>query len=184
MAAGHIIVKGKKHSNVIKSNVGLPQGIVNSPLFSNIVLHELDKFITNDLAESYTVGKQRKQNKDYRRIQYALKKSNSDIKAKRKPIKLRSTISSKDPMDSNFKRIFYVRYVDDWVILVCGSFQDTKKIYESVSHKLSSLGMELHQEKTKIINIRKSKSRFLGVDFFIRKLSRKGLNINLSFVVY
>lgn len=169
LSSGYIIVKGKKHSNVIKSNVGIPQGTVSSPLFCNIVLHELDKFVTNDLAEKYTVGKQRKRNNAYRQIQYALKTNTSDIKAKRKLFKLRSTISSKEPMVPNFKRIFYVRYADDWLILVCGSFQDAKNIRESISHKLNSLGMKLHQEKTKITNIRKSKSRFLGVDFFIRK---------------
>jgi len=173
LSSGSIIVKGKKHSNVIKSNIGVPQGIINSPLFSNLVLHELDKFVMNNLTELYTVGKQRKRNNNYRRIQYALKKTTSDIKAKRKLIKLRNDISSKDLMDSNFKRIFYIRYADDWVILVCGSFQDAKNIRESVSHKLNSLGMELHQEKTKITNIRKNKCRFLGVDFFIRKTTSK-----------
>jgi group II intron reverse transcriptase/maturase len=169
LSSGYIIVKGKKNSNVIKSNVGVPQGTINSSLFSNIVLHELDKFVTNDLGEKYTVGKQRKRNNVYRRIQYVLKTSTSDIKIKRKLIKLRSTIPFKDPMDPNFKRIFYVRYANDWIILVCGSFQDAKKIRESISNKLNSLGMKLHQEKTKITNIKKSKSRFLGVDFFIRK---------------
>jgi group II intron reverse transcriptase/maturase len=169
LSSGSIVVKGKKHSNVIKSSIGVTQGIINSPLFSNIVLHELDKFVMNNLTELYTVGKQRKQNNDYRRIQYALKKTTSDIKARRKLIKLRNNISSKDLMDSNFKRVFYIRYADNWVILVCGSFQDTKNIRESVSRKLNSLGMELHQEKTKITNIRKHKCWFLGVDFFIRK---------------
>ena len=169
LSSGYVVVKGKKHSGVIKSNVGIPQGIINSPLFSNVVLHELDKFVINDLAKKYTVGKQRKRNNAYRRIQYALKTSTSDIKSKRKLLKLRSRIPSKDPIDPNFKRIFYVRYADDWVILVCGSFQDSKNIRESISHKLNSLGMELHQEKTQIINIRKGKCRFLGVDFFIRK---------------
>nr|YP_009144751.1 orf742 [Pseudo-nitzschia multiseries]AKJ77359.1 orf742 [Pseudo-nitzschia multiseries] len=171
LSSGYIIVRGKKHSNVIKSNMGIPQGIVNSPLFSNVVLHELDKFVINELAEKYTVGKQRKRNGAYRRIQYALKTNISDIKDKRKLIKLRSSISSKDPMDTNFKRIFYVRYADHWVILVCGSFQDAKDICESIFYKLNSLGVELNREKTKIRNIRKSRSRFLGVDFFIRKIT-------------
>lgn len=151
----------------------LSSGSNNSYLFSNIVLHELDKFVMNNLTERYTVGKQRKRNNDYRQIQYALKKTTFDIKAKRKLVKLRNNIYSKDMMDSNFKRIFYTRYADDWVILVSGSFQDAKNIRESISHKLKSLDMELHQEKTKIINIRKNKCRFLEVDFFIRKTTSK-----------
>ena len=171
LSSGYIIVKGKKHSNIIRSDVGVPQGTINSPLFSNVVLHELDKFVMNDLNEKYTVGKQRKRNNAYRRIQYALKTTTSDIKAKRKLIKLRNNTPSKDAMDPDFKRIFYVRYADDWVLLVCGSFQDAKDIRESISHKLNSLGMKLHQEKTKITNIRKNKCRFLGVDFFIRKVT-------------
>ena len=62
--------KGRKKTTIIKSDIGIPQGIVVSPLFSNIVLHELDRFIEKDLKLNYTVGKDRKANKEYRRISY------------------------------------------------------------------------------------------------------------------
>lgn len=188
LSSGYVIVKGKKHSNVIKSNVGVLQGIGNSSLFSNIVLHELDKFVMNNLVGKYTVGEQKKRNNAYRRIQYALKIIPTlSIKPRRKLLKMRSKMPSKDLMDPNFKRIFYIRYADDWVILVCGSFQDAKDIRDFVSQKLNSLGIKLHKEKTKISNIGKDKCRFLGIDFFIRRttleykkptrLVKKGSNV-------
>ena len=50
-------------------------------------------------------------------------------------------------MDTNFKRIFYVRYADDWVMLLCGSFKDAVKICKNVSEKLSTIGLSLNMEK-------------------------------------
>jgi hypothetical protein len=59
--------------------------------------------------------------------------------------------------------------VDDWVLLVAGSFEDAKVIRNKVSEKLKKLGLTLNFEKTRITSLRKGKCRFLGVDFHIRK---------------
>ena len=58
-------------------------------------------------------------------------------------------------MDTNFKRIFYVRYADDWVMLLCGSFKDAVKIRKNVSEKLSTIGLSLNMEKTHITHLKK-----------------------------
>ena len=57
---------GRKNAKVYKSNVGTPEGIVLSPLFSNIVLHELDVFINEELK--FNKGKKRRTNLEYRRL--------------------------------------------------------------------------------------------------------------------
>ena len=57
-------------------------------------------------------------------------------------------VLSKDLFDPNFKRLFYVRYVDDWVMLVVGFFEDAKIIRNKVSEKLDKLGLTLNIEKT------------------------------------
>jgi len=158
LKAGYILNEdlkkvGNPNVKVFKFNIGIPQGIVLSPLFSNIVLHELDIFINEDLKKEFTQGKKRKEN----------------LKKKRKLFNESQKVSSKDFYDPNFKRLYYVRYVDDWIILVAGSFEETKKIREKVSDQLKSLGLILNLEKTHITSLRKGKCRFLGMDFFIRK---------------
>lgn len=172
LSAGYVVDKksSKSKRTVIKSDVGIPQGVVVSPLFSNMVLHELDKFVMGDLNLKYTIGKHRKRNNEYRRIQYALETRPNERK---KLLKLRRQTPSKDLMDLNFKRIFYVRYIDDWVILVCGSHKDTVDIRKAVSEKLNTLRLTLNMDKTRITHLRKGKCKFLGVEFFVRPTTDK-----------
>ena len=159
---------GQKRAKVYKSNIGTPQGIVLSPLFSNIVLHELDVFVEGELKLKFVKGKQRRSNLAYRKLTYQIKKE-QDRKKKRKMVKQRLKVDSKNIYDPNFCRFYYVRYVDDWVILVAGSFKEAKIIRDQVSNKLKSLGLTLNLEKTHITSLRNGKCRFLGMNFFIRK---------------
>jgi len=103
---------GKKHAKVYRTNKGTPQGIVLSPLFNNIVLHELDEFIEGKLKTEYTKGKKRKANLEYRKIRYRIKRE-TDLKKRRVLINECLKVPSKDFHDPDFKRLFYVRYVDD-----------------------------------------------------------------------
>jgi group II intron reverse transcriptase/maturase len=173
LSAGYILDEdlkkiGRKNAKVYKSDIGTPQGIVLSPLFSNIVLHELDKFINEDLKKEFDKGMKRKTNLEYRKLRYRIKCEN-DLKKRRGLINNCLKVPSKDFHDPNFQRLYYVRYVDDWVILVAGSLEKTKTIRSKVSNKLQSLGLTLNMEKTHITSLRKGKCRFLGVDFSIRK---------------
>ena len=158
----------KSKAKIFRSNVGTPQGIVLSPLFSNIVLHELDRFIEEDLKSKYSSGEQRKVNLEYRKLRYRIKRE-IDLKKRKKLINACLKVPSKDFHDVNFKRLYYVRYADDWIILLAGSYEDAITIRSKVSDKLQSLGLTLNLDKTQITSLRKGKCRFLGVDFFIRK---------------
>ena len=53
LKAGYIDPKTKK---VVKSNVGVPQGGILSPLLCNIVMHQFDEYMAK-LASSYEKGK-------------------------------------------------------------------------------------------------------------------------------
>lgn len=164
---------GKKNAKVYRTNKGHPQGIVLSPLFSNIVLHELDEFIEGKLKSEYTKGKKRKANLEYRKLRYRIKRE-TDLKKRRVLINECLKVPSKDFYDPNFKRLFYVRYVDDWVILMTGSIKEAKDVRDLVSKKLQSIGLILNLEKTHITSLRgNNECHFLGMDFFIRKNTDK-----------
>ena len=72
---------------------------------------------------------------------------------------------SRDPMDSKFRRLSYVRYADDFLIGVIGS----RKVAEEVMHKVATflqekLHLELNLGKTKLTHACKSRAHFLGTD--------------------
>jgi len=176
LSAGYVLDEElKKHgkkAKIYKSKIGTPQGVVLSPLFSNIVLHELDVYVCKNLYKEFCKGKQRKANNEYRKLRYQIK-TEKNLKTRRKLISKSLIVPSKVIDDPNFKRIFYTRYVDDWVLFVAGSMKDSKYIRVQVSRKLQSLGLTLNLEKTHITSLRKGTCHYLGVDFGIRKNTKE-----------
>jgi len=89
-------------------------------------------------------------------------------------LKLR-TINSNDRLDPNFKRgpldlgssrsLEYIRYADDFVILVTGSIHEATHIKNNIKEFLKkNCGLELNSEKTVITNIADNKWSFLGAE--------------------
>ena len=78
-------------------------------------------------------------------------------------------LPSGDPMDSEYKRLQYIRYADDWICGVIGSKSDAEKIKEDIKCFLwQKLKLELSEEKTLITNANDSAS-FLGFYVFTSK---------------
>jgi RNA-directed DNA polymerase len=164
--------KQGKNARIYKSNLGILQGIALNQLFSNIVLHELDLYVCEVLDKEFCKGKDRQVNLEYRRLRYKIK-AEDDLKTKKKLISKSLRVTSKVVTDPDFKRIFYTRYVDDWVLFVSGSIKDAKTIRSKVSKRLLSLGLTLNLEKTHITSLKKSICHYLGVNFLIRKNNKE-----------
>jgi group II intron reverse transcriptase/maturase len=144
-----------------ESNKGLFQGNVTSPILNNVYLHELDVFM-DGLCEDFTSGKYRRKSSLFINIQYRIEKETNvaQIKKLRKEL---WQVQSKDPMDPDFKRLFYVRYVDDFVIGVVGSKEDATDIKERVKCFLEeNLKLVLSDEKSLITHFSKMPITFLG----------------------
>ena len=131
---------------------GTPQGGILSPLLSNIVLNELDWWIASQWEEMPP-----KHNKPF------IRKDNG--KVDKGPIFLAYRERS------NLKECHLVRYADDFKIF-CRKRSDAEKIYHATKKWLQDrLGLEISDEKSKITNLKRHYSEFLG---FKLRLQSKG----------
>ncbi len=127
--------------NIGKQNKGTPQGGIISPLLSNVVLNELDWWIS-DQWETFVTEH------DYTRL-------NKDGHIN-KGDKYRALKKSK------MKEVYIVRYADDFK-LFCRDYKSAQKIYIAVKQWLKErLDLDISKEKSKITNVRKGKTEFLG----------------------
>lgn len=154
------------------NNIGTPQGSVLSPILCNIVMHNFDLYVLNNIKETFEIGKLRKSNPIYHKLQYnrlvALK--NKDFSTAKNILNKMRLVTKGDPLDPHYKRIAYVRYADDFVILVIGSFADCLDIRDKMKVYLKeTCGLELNMEKT-LITKNTKKWTFLGAIF--KKLRR------------
>lgn len=132
---------------------GTPQGGILSPLLANIVLNELDWWIASQWDEM--VAHMEHPCKVTYYPNGAEKKCNSYTALKK----------------SNLKEMRIVRYADDFKIF-CRIKEDAEKTYYAVKDWLwKRLKLEVSDEKSKVTNLRKRDSEFLG---FRIKLRRKG----------
>lgn len=130
---------------------GTPQGGILSPLLSNIVLNELDWWIASQWEDIPTRTKYK-----------CFTHKNGSLNKSAIYVQIRKT---------NLKEMFIVRYADDFKIF-CRKRSDAIKIFEVVKMWLKErLNLEVSEEKSKIVNLKKNYSEFLG---FKLKAIKKG----------
>ena len=166
--------------NFTRTNLGVPQGGVLSPLLSNIYLHEFDKFM-NSLIEKYSNWDKRvsKANPTYIRLRKKISRleeiEDLDEATKKVLLDLKKTMI-KTPCvlrdASTATRIYYNRYADDWVVGISGSLNFAKTIKEEIKDFLNNtLKLTLSEEKTKISHLESEKVKYLG--FLISRRKRR-----------
>jgi group II intron reverse transcriptase/maturase len=149
------------------SLTGTPQGGVISPILANIYLHEMDVFMEKLCRENSTSKKSKRQNPEYHKLnngRYFARKKGDYKLADRLLAEMRK-LPAHDPMDPGYVRVKYVRYADDFLILVNGNKQLAQSLKLEVGNFLhNKLHLELSGEKTLITHLSSERVRFLGYD--------------------
>jgi hypothetical protein len=162
-------------------------GGVLSPILSSIYLDRLDRFVETRLLPAYNRGKRRKTNAPYVALTKAawkkrIERKPGEAKARRKQAQ---RMPSRDPQDPNFRRLWYVRYADDWLLGFSGPRSEAEQIKDQLNPFLrETLKLTLSYEKTLITNARTEPARFLGYhvvnqdadDKHYRALHRRSIN--------
>ncbi len=144
--------------------VGTPQGSIISPILANIYLHQLDEFVEK-LKLEFDITGNRRRHPIVRKLQWLITKEKrvGDSAAVRKlAVEMRNNPNKL--INSGNRKIMYVRYADDWIIAVNGTYSDSKDILEKVTDFLKDLGLTVSPTKTKITNTYIDKALFLGTN--------------------
>ena len=89
---------------------GAAQGSLVGPIFSNVVLNRLDKYVCEQIVPDYTREIRRKENPPYHRLikQASEARKRNDWKRAHRLIQQAQSMPSRDPNDPNFRRLWYV----------------------------------------------------------------------------
>jgi Retron-type reverse transcriptase len=133
---------------------GTPQGGILSPLLSNIVLNELDWWIASQWEDMPT------------RYEYKCEIRPNGTKNK-------SSIYGAFRNTTKLKEVYIVRYADDFK-LFCRKRSDAEKVFIAVKQWLNErLKLEVSEEKSRIINLKRHYSEFLGFELKAAKKHKK-----------
>ena len=130
------------NGEIIHPTKGTPQGGIISPLLANVVLNELDHWVESQWQESPVINN------------YKARYNKQGIQDK--------GYAYETMRKTNLKEMHIIRYADDFRIL-CRTKTQAEKTRIAVTKWLHErLRLEVSPEKTRVINVKRRYSEFLG----------------------
>lgn len=149
---------------------GVPQGSIVGPVFSNVLLDRLDQFVEQTLIPRNNRGRRRKTNPEYGKltVQLSEMRKRGEWETARLLRQQVQQIPSKTPDDPNYRRLWYVRYADDFLLGLAGPKDEAEMIKDSIASFLKDeLKLTLNQAKTLVTHAREEKAKFLGYEIHV-----------------
>ena len=155
--------------NSFSYQIGTPwqKGSSLNRILENIYMNEVDKYILS-INKDFYKGTCSHRTKLSRCFEYRIHKAKlkGDTGLIKEIIKERNKIPASDFYEDNCKNIAYVRYANDFLVGIKGSYEEAMEIKEKITEFLNIMGMGFNEEKTKITNINKDRVMFLGTYLF------------------
>ncbi|WP_394699507.1 group II intron reverse transcriptase/maturase [uncultured Trichococcus sp.] len=134
---------------------GTPQGGILSPLLANIVLNELDHWVESQWSNNPIVDK------------YSHRTYKTGTKDKSHGYRAMKT--------TKLKEMHIIRYADDFRIF-CRSKCQAKRVEIAITKWLKDrLKLDVSPEKTRVVNLKRQHSEFLGITMKVEKKSGKNI---------
>ena len=129
-----------------------------SPLLANVYLHELDEFMER-LVQQYSRGTKRAANREYDRVASRLRtardqrdrlgpdatleaiaKANAKINDLARRMR---SLPSKDAFDPTYRRAWYARYADDFLLGTIGTKEEALGLKTAITEFISELDLAI-----------------------------------------
>ena len=134
---------------IITPTEGTPQGGIISPLLANIALNEFDWHMESQWGEFPLVH----------RLKGGVAKNGTPSKGS----------AFREMRKKNLKELHVIRYADD-IRILCSNMEDATKVMYGAKKWLNErLKLEVSDEKTRVVNLKKKYGEFLGIKIRTKK---------------